>query len=792
MANFVPLWYTASTSSTITEGQTQDFMIRVQKYVASSDLDTYTVLDNQYLEINFTLSHAGATFTNDDVVITAGESAGSLKPIETVDSNFNNTFGTFTVRLDAKLINLSTASFKNMYIVRVKMVDDGVWDGPESLTIKTNYARLNTFDTEGNVISVQTSGNLSASGSTISYAADREIWITPGTTVYGTTKSSIGSISYGAESRLFVQAFGMSRLYDPVIDSKGAYPNDTSSRVYIPAYNAIFNSAAYVPSSHITGRGTYLTPTRSDSYEESALNIYDEASGNILRSGLSFLFNGQLVQTLTYDSEPVDAYLRVQIIDAMTVWDEESDIFYEGKRFRAYQYWIAPSDVSGFDNTAVKPGHLYMLKDTTVYPYVVKTTTDNFGNKLLSFDADVWLDMGVYDAAVGASIIGTERIFRIVMNASEGEDLVITTEEDLGEIRVGEYCGHTVYPQIKATGDSLITFSLSKDSIHDITRYGLDLSADGFITGTCIAKSTEFDANDFIKLHFTVTANNRKGRLVSKDFELRIVRGFGEHFMSAYAVPSKNLERLWFETISTNVFSKMKYYRRSDPRFGLQRLPRILLKENYLDSTAPYVSMDDVKSKLRAGILVPDTIPEGKFKLSIGNYKVRSAIDNDGNAIYDVLYCELLPYGYTSAGSLDMFNYADNNTIVELFGIRENIKNAIGEDKYNIVLDPDDFKNRAVNTPGMDGVSTDMVDTLPRHMVHPSTDNGATAGLYFEIPVAYLEPGAGELLFTELAQANEHLKLLNTTIDVQAIQFLCYNHKSSNPKNVADSFNINL
>lgn len=792
MANFVPLWYTARTSSTITEGQTQDFMIRVQKYVAGGELDTYTVLDNQYLEINFTLSHAGETFTNDDVVLTAGESTAKLKPIETVDSTFNNTFGTFTVKLDAKMINLSTASFKNMYFIRVNMVDDGIWDGPESLTLKINYARLNTFDAEGNVISIQNSGNLSASSSTISYTADREIWITPGTTVYGSKKSSIGSISYGAESRLFVQAFGMSRQYNPDIDSAGPYPNDTSSRVYVPAYNAIFNSSAYLPANHITGKGTYLTPTRGDAYEESALNIYDEASGNILRSGLSFLFNGQLVQTLTYDSEPVDAYLRVQIIDAKTVWDNESDIFYEGKRFRAYQYWIAPNDVSGFDSTSVKPGHLYMLKDTTVYPYVVKSTTDNYGNKLLAFESDVWLDMGVYDASVGVNIIGTERIFRIVMNASAGEDLVITTEKDLGEVRVGEYMGHTVYPQIKATGDSLITFSLSDESTDDITRYGLDLSADGFITGTCIAKSTEFDANDFINLNFTVIANNRKGRLVSKDFVLRVVRGFGEHFMSAYAVPSKNLERLWFETISSTVFSKMKYYRRSDPRFGLQRLPRILLKENCLNSTAEYVSLDDIKSKLREGIIKDNTIPEGKFRLSIGNYKVRSAIDNDGNVIYDVLYCELLPYGYTSAGSLEMYNYANNNTIVELFGIRQNILDAIGEDSYNIVLDPDDFKNRALTTRGIEGLSTDMIDTLPRHMVHPSTDNGASAGLYFEIPVAYLEPGVGESLFTELAQANEHLKLLNTTIDVQAIQFVCYNHKSSNPKNVADSFNINL
>lgn len=264
----------------------------------------------------------------------------------------------------------------------------------------------------------------------IKYDALNEIWVTPGTFVYGDQKSSIGSISYGSESRLFVQAFGKSRPYNAALDSTGIYGNDRSSRVFVPAYNAEFNSNAFVPTSHITGRGTYLIPNVISSTEETALNIADPATGNIVRSGLSFLFNGQIVQTFTYDSDPIDGYIRIKIIDPMTVWTDPENIYYEGKRFRAYQYWIAPQDVSTFKSTgtAVQPGHLYMLKDTAVYPYVVKTVQDDFGNIQFLFEPDIWLDMGVYEVSLGEGIIDSERIFRIVMNANTGDDLVITTD----------------------------------------------------------------------------------------------------------------------------------------------------------------------------------------------------------------------------------------------------------------------------------------------------------------------------------------------------------------------------
>lgn len=793
MANFIPQWSSTVSASEMIQGTSTDIEIIMKKSTSDTSGDNqYNVDDDQFLEINFKVSSSGNTFDIDNYTITAGESESTLLPINEIDSSYNSDLGTYTVVLNKKAIDLSDATQETMYIIRVLMIDTGTWHSVESITVVLNYTRINTQDSAGNIISIQNSGSITTDSTTITYPATNEFWVTPGITVYGDKKSSIGSIAYGSESRLFVQAFGKKRLYDVDIDSTGAYPDDTSPRVYIPAYNAEFNSSAYVPTSHISGSGTYITPSVTTAKEEVVLNIYDSATNSIIKTGLTFLFNGQIVQTSTYDSEPVDAYIRVKIIDALDVWETDSDRFYEGKRFRAYQYWIAPDDVSTFDSTDVKPGHLYMLKDTTVYPYVVKTAEDEYGNDLLVFDSTVWLDMGVYDASVGEGIIGLERMFRIVMNSNEGDDLVITTDSDLGEIRCGEYFGHSVYPKIQATGDSLITFSLSDDSTDDIRQYGLDLSADGLLYGTCIAKSTEFDSNDFIVLNFNINAHNRKGRTVEKAFTLRIDRGFGEHFMSAYAVPSRNLERLWFETISTSVFSKMKYYRRSDPRYGLQRLPRILLKENFLDSTETFVSLKDTKSKLRNGILRNDTLPEGSFKLSIGNYKVRSAIDNDGNVIYDVLYCELLPYGYTSQASLDMYDYSSNEDLVELYGLRENIKQVIGEDTYNISLDPDDFENRALNIPEYTDLSSAMIDTLPRHMVHPSTDNGATAGLMFIIPVAYLEPGAGESLFAELAQANEHLALLNTTVDVQAIQFMCYSHVSTNTMNIADSFNINL
>lgn len=793
MANFVPSWYSTATSTKINEGETQQFNVFVKKREPTENRNSYNIETDQYIELCFSFKTVGATKTDSDIIVTAGDNAQMMENIELIDSTYSYKTGTYKVVLKTRNFTLpGNNSSRKLYTVNVKMVDDGVWDGEETLQFNIEYVHIVAKDTYGNITSIKDDGITDTTVKTMTYDASTEYWVTPSTEVFGNIKSSIGSISYGAESRLFIQAFGYSRPYDSVLDAS-KYPDDFSSRVFVPAYNLMQNTSAYIPTSHITGRGALLNALGTPTVEEAPIMIRDPNTNQDVKTGLTFLCNGQIVQSCLYDSDPIDAYLRAQVIDIRTLWGSFEDMMYEGKRFRAYQTWIAPDDISVFDSNEVKPGHMYMLKDTTVYPYVIKSIYNPDGSPKLSFEPDVWLDMGVYDASVGSALIGQSRVFRIVMNNQITDDIEFVTDSNLGDIHVGEYYGHTQYAKIVATGNELITYSTNSTGEATLAKYGLRLSADGTIIGTAYAGTGDFDANDHVVLNFTCTAVSRSGRELSKDFKITLLRGFGPNFMSAYVIPSKAIERKWFSIISTSTFSGAKLYRPSDERFGLQRLPRILVKENLVDSQVPYVSLKETKIALRNNIIsATNAIPEGPFTLTLGNYKLRAALDNDGAVLYEVLYLEVLQSGYRIQPSIDPYDYTSDDTLVEMYGLRDNLVKAIGEDTYNLGLDPDDYKNRALVVPGVEGVSDDSTDTVPRHMVHPVTTKGAKPGFIFMVPVAYLEPGTGDLLYASLLQNNEHLSVLNTDFDVQAIEFVCYNSSTVPGSHVKDSFAINL
>lgn len=766
MANFEPQWDLIADTNTIQEGQTTYFRLRLKKSQSTSPNNTYVLADDQYLEFTYNIVGAGETLEERDFIVTVGESTSSLVPIGNAGTGSTSTQGTHIVKFDTTSYDLSTVSYIDAYYFKIECPQDGIWDGPESLTFNIDSINVITL-LDGQVANTLPSGVLGTTSSTLNYNTTNEVWLTPGLTTHGSNLYTIGGVGYGAESRLFVQAFGKSQTIS----------GDTN--VFMPAYEVLTILDSEKPSTHITGSGTILVPDLSAGLVEEIPLLVKDSTGNLVSTGLKFNGNnGQILQTMLYDSDPIDAYIKIRVVSVNRFYNTEADAYYVGKRFRAYHTWVAPSDTSNFHEEPTS-GHLYQLKDTTTYPYVVGEETFE-GNNVISYDPNKWYDLGIYNESLGSGIINNTRIFRIILNDNTGTDLSFETDSNLGTIHVGEYFGHTVYPKIVASGSDLVTYEINEStSPNDIRKYGLDLSADGLMIGTAYAVSSDFSANDDIKLEFDVVATGKNGKSLTQRFNITIVRGFGQNFISADIQPSLTMERTWFNTISTTAFSQAQYYRASDPRFGIRKIPRILLKENYVDTTKNWPGIKQTVTNIRNGIVNTTSgapTPDGSFRLVLGNYKVRSALDNIGNVLYDVLYREVHPEGTQVSLSLNPLVYTDysNSIISEIFGLRQNVYLVVGEDTVNLLTDPTDLNNRGIVVDAIGGLSDEMIDTVPRFMNHPYIEDNIQPEYFPGIVVAYLQPGQGETFFNTLIQNNEHGALLNYEFEVTGVEFSYY------------------
>ena len=627
-------------------------------------------------------------------------------------------------------------------------------------------------------------------------------WITPSEDRDDNNPYPLGVLNYGFETRMFAYADSVS----------------TSAGVFVPSYKLVSMELMSDIDMYIqsvpNAQDTVLKPSIGtnnvpDNYplhsnlitntEEIPVLMYNKTLGIWEDSGLNFCSNGQLLNSLSIKTDvPFEVFFTVIPVAPTAYYGPEEGGYYINKRFRAYHRFVAPSDTSGISG-GMLPNHLYQLKDTSVYPYVVKSTSVYQDGQLIEypvFDSSAWLDLGVYNASLGSSIIGTKRTFRFLINWGNNGDLNFTTDRDLGVIRVGEYFGHTNNAIIKAVShdtNDTITYELDKDnSLNDIEKYGIHIAGDGVVYGTAFARDSELvdsDGNDSKTLLFTVIARTQSGKSISKEFVLQLTRGLSDDYVSVHAVVSKSLERKWFETLIKTDIGSFVPYRNSDPRYGIRRYPTILIKENI---TGKYADLQSVKDLISANILSSDAsfpVPTGPFDVIIGNYKYRTALDPEGNKLYDVVYRELLPSGNNTIASPTGTGYSTSKNL-DVIGIRTNLVKALGEDTSYLRLDTDDMYNRAVQTYDVSN-NTLHLDTVPRWMAHPDTAFGAKPGYQTVIEFAYLQPGQGEEFMKSLSFSGEYKDMVGEIYKISALS-IQYHTKDSSGNHIEDSFVVQI
>lgn len=761
MENFTPLWDIKSDSQFIQESTDVLLTISMSKDPNEPN-NSYILKDGEYIELQFqiqTKNRDDSDFKAEDhYILYAGEDKDQLKNITDGFTKNKKIAGNHYAKLSKQqfdLINNTTS----VWYFKLHCMNNGTFDSTEIITF--TLVDVRRISPSNNIAL----GTIQTNTQSITFDST-EFWVTPGVTVGDENNHyCIGDISFGNDSTLFVQSFGRK--------IPGTVP-----KVFYPIYRLMVINYDELPPTDITEHRAILLPQNTDFpisgiNKEVKVNILDDTT-KLYDTGLAFNPNGQFLQAFLYDSQPTDVYFKIQIEDIENSYTNDSERYAISQRFKSGQMFLCPNTFD-FVYTKDEPiaNHLYQLKSGVTYPYVVDSAIED-GIEKPVFNSNDWTDLGLYDKTLGDGLIGQTKIFRMLANSGTSGKIGFITDSDLGTIHVGEYFGHSVYPIIET--DSIFNTSFRIVSGDDITKYGLELKPDGYLCGTAYAKHSDFTINDDIPLSFDIEVFDTSGLKNTKTFTLRILRGFGENYISSHLVPSVQFEREWFKCISSQTFLEQQLHRISDERYGLQKVPRILLKENFISQEYNYTTLKELKRVLRKNIINPNTIPQGSFNLVIGNYKIVSCIDNLGNLQYDLLYREVHPQGTIVPVSNNPRTYSikDYTVLTEVFGLRQNIFDSVGEDITNLIIYPEDLNNRGLYVKGVDSMSTEMLDTVPRFMNHPYEGDGIDPEFMILIPVAYCQPGKGEEFFNSLLQNNEHKNMVGTEFEVTAVEFITH------------------
>ena len=614
-------------------------------------------------------------------------------------------------------------------------------------------------------------------------------WITPKEDKFFNDPYLLAALNYGYESRIHVYADSVKNdmgVFVPSYMIQNPFYNTPSSTEW-NNFKKTISGTSYAPFG--TQNALLIPVITLDTHDVKFLENTEEVPLKMVRfdgtvkedSGLVCCTNGQILNSLSIKDGPIEVYFTMMAVEPDRFYKTPADAYYVGKRFRAYHRFVAPMDVTGIDGNML-PGHLYQLKDTKIYPYVVKGNSynDESGTTIKPvFDPSLWLDLGVYNKNLGVDIVNKTRVFRFIINWGDSNGISFTTPSDLGVIRVGEYFGHTNCATIVAeTTDpsDVVSYTIDKQtSKDDITHYGMNLLSNGYLSGTAYAYDSSLvsgDGNDSKFLEFDVVASTQRGKTTKQTFKLQLTRGLSQHYVSVYGTVSKNLERKWFDSLISAGLENCSLYRAGDDRYGIRRFPKILIKENlYADSGA--YNLTNIKKSLRDGITMTSgstatsPVPVGPIKMMVGNYRYRTALDENGNPLYDILYREVLPYGTLVSPNSNWTLYS-NDEQPDIIGLRENLIAALGQNTKYLLLDTNDVENRVI----IDGTN---IDTLPRWMVHPDGTNGASSGYLPVIEVAYLAPGTAIELLNNMAFTSTYKNLVGEIFYIDGL--LCTTHR---------------
>lgn len=345
------------------------------------------------------------------------------------------------------------------------------------------------------------------------------------------------------------------------------------------------------------------------------------------------------------------------------------------------------------------------------------------------------------------------------------------TDADLGTLSTGAISEKAVVA-MNPLGRALI-YTLDSGKLPQ----GLNLLSDGLIVGRSSFELTSFDGGDLTfdkhvrhlgsmdtettvdrDYTFTVKATDANEELLSyKTFTIHMWPSSFGPYESLYlrALPTVT-DRDTLDSIVKNsdVLPAESLYRNSDPNFGLARDLRMLL-------------LSGITAADPEDYIIAMATNHYRKALRLGDYKWATALDDDGNATYDVVYLDVIddlsisnsitaPQSIDLSGKLEHPVYVDNTQL----DVDNNLSTIDGYG--DVVVYPNSILNMRSVIKSKIGLATK--EPLPRWMTSKQAD-GRIPGWTPAVVIAYVLPGEGAKVVFNLNRLDIDIKEINFETD---------------------------
>lgn len=570
--------------------------------------------------------------------------------------------------------------------------------------------------------------------------------------------ATIGELNYGADSTAFVFAFHEDGLPGEIPAFHNLIHIDAAERQTILDEWQTYDSTIS-EDNLLFARKNAPSSSISSSIDISYQTFFNDSITDVsTTTGLRLGSNGQLLGTLSVVDSRRVLLFKVQSVDLPE--------YASGVTYYSYSHVTYGSDI-------------YKLKSGISTPHIASTIAPN---------TTAWSLVGTYTEQTAPIV----RTFALVLNTRQSGNIGFTTLPDLGVIKAGQIIGESLNLTVEAVSASgeYITYSIddeqksSLDTLPDMVDgyypcipIGMDVTGDGTIIGR---PGFPLDGSGVGKYRFIIKAHTTNGGVRSQEFELDVQAGFDNNNVRAEFRLSREHERTWFNMVSSEVLQELDLYRPTDPRYGIQRFPKMLLKDNLVGNLQKRFgtggeSITNIRTT--ASKYLSDNSISG-IDLNMGNTKYITALDDDGEPLYDIIYKELTSANRDIDLSIDGTD-RDQDKNYTIDGVKDTLVLVLGSNDQVFNDDPTDPRRFEVSP---EDAST-YFDSLPLWMTNPDTSDGAVATFNVALPIAYVLPGEGARFFQLGLEKNTLGLFLNTNVSFENI-YLEYTLYPSRPVDV--------
>ena len=314
--------------------------------------------------------------------------------------------------------------------------------------------------------------------------------------------------------------------------------------------------------------------------------------------------------------------------------------------------------------------------------------------------------------------------FKLVVRGKIDNPISFVTSTNLGSLTVG-YLSELAVVAKHAYTPMTITYSVVDGELPP----GLSMAVDGSIVGR-IDYGTDPE-----RYNFTVRATDIYQQIIEQDFYITVAEYDGNQYTQIWTRPFfSTANRYTYSVFITDptIFTPSSIYRTADPNFGVQNDIKL-----YIEYGLQQIQLSDFVEAMIQGFY--------NKKVNFGNVKTFTAKNLNGDAVYDVVYVEIV----------DPLQNSDGEFVTSVTsGIRTIYPNSIGNMRQSLELI--EINNATIKTDEYQ---------MPLWMRTPQDLTGVPLGYTLSVTLCYTLPGMGAKIVDNIKDSEFDFNQFNFEFD---------------------------